>query len=98
MVPGYTLDGSGRGRPSVVLLRGRVVGAEHSSVFLAMSQHGTNGWIQTDGDSYLFFNGRPARAGRGNCDVRGISTWGVTMLILLLAIAGKVCVHRTRND
>lgn len=53
------------GRPNVVLLRGRVVGAEHSSVFLALSPHGTNGWVRTEGESYLISTAGPSVADTG---------------------------------
>jgi hypothetical protein len=41
------------GRPDVVLLRGQVAGSADSSVFLALSPHGTNGSIRVDGRVFV---------------------------------------------
>ena len=49
-------------RPDVLLWRGAVVGRDNSSVFLSLSPHGTNGWIEFDGERFVISSG-PAHRG-----------------------------------
>ncbi|MCK6456452.1 MAG: zinc-dependent metalloprotease [Phycisphaerae bacterium] len=50
-------------RPDLVLLRGHVAGDPAARVYLALSPHGSNGWIELDGRLHVLSSG-PANAGR----------------------------------
>jgi len=51
-------------RPDVVLLHGRVLGSD-SSVFLALSPHGSNGWVRFTDETFIIATAGPSSGEKG---------------------------------